>query len=170
MREDPSYCEWVMSLSAEEDSDSSLLVRFKHFLQSKGFNTKGIMTAGKHDGKTFEEVMQEDPLYCTLVTDLIKEGNNKPAMVKFKNFLDDRGFQSAEDVMTVGKHEGKTFEEVMTADPSYCASVLRLVAEGTKNSVMLRLAKFLEKQRFSLPLSEDITANSMSLKIPLHEG
>ena len=77
-------------------------------------------------------------------------------MLRFKKFLEDKGLQApAKDVMTVGKHAGKTFNEIMTDYPSYCEHVMRLSAEeGSKNFAMLRLAKYLENQGFPPP--EDV--------------
>ena len=60
--------------------------------------------------------------------------------------------------MTDGKHTGKTFKEILTADPSYCKHVMRLVAEErTNKSSMLGFAKFLENQVLPHPSVEDVS-------------
>ena len=168
MIEDPSYCAWVMGMSEEQRSKASVsIIRFRKFLGSKGFKSEEIVPSGKYEGKTFEEVMTEDPLYCAWVMDLVKEGKNSSGMIRFKDFLKDRGFQgTVEEVMIAGKHKGKTFEMVMKDDPSYCADVVRRVEEGSAHLVMLRLKKFLDKHGFSLPLAQDVITKKCTLKTP----
>ena len=70
MAEDPLYCAWVMELSAEE-AFASHMSRFQRFLEARRFQApaQDIMTAGKHKGKTFDEVMAEDPMFCSYVLD-----------------------------------------------------------------------------------------------------
>ena len=45
------------------------------------------MPVGKHKGKRFEEVMKEDPSYCSWVVTL-----GSGALLSFKSYLLDHGF------------------------------------------------------------------------------
>ena len=159
MTEDPIYCSWILDPSSGS-INSPVMLRFKKFLQDKGFQAvaEDVMIIGKHKGKTFEEVMREDPAFCTWVLDPSSDIASSVVLTRLKKFLQDHSFQAlADDVMIVGKYTGKTFEEMMIHDPTYCKSVMRLVAEqGTNNTVMLRLKKFLETQGFHLHPSEDV--------------
>ena len=127
-----------------------------------------VFQIGKNKGKTFEEVMAEDPTYVAWVMDLSTENlGSSPSLSRFRQFLDDGGYQApAEDIMFFGKYKGKTFKEMMTEDPSYCAALLRFIAEegNNHNSVLLRFKKFFETEGFSLPLAEDIIIQTFVLK------
>ena len=43
--------------------------------------------------------------------------------------------------MTYGKHKGKTFEEVMAEDPTYCTWVLSASTDSTGDLIMVRFQR-----------------------------
>ena len=131
-----------------------------------------VLPVGKHKGKTFEKVMTEDPTYCAWVMDLCKEATpNSTALLRFKEFLEDKGFSShSEGIVTTGKHTGKTLEEVMTEDPSYCGWVMSLSTEGIDTISMLRLRKLLEANGFQAPASARDETSRRALSNPKYSS
>ena len=162
MTEHPQFSSWVLK---NDSISSSNLLSFRSFLQDKGFQPKSsrarpgpwapnVIPVGKHKGKTFKEVMDEDPAFCGWVMRLSREGANSSAIEKFNTFLEDQGFSvppSAEEVLGVGEHKGKTFEEVMTEHPQFCSWVLS--DDSITSSSLLSFRSFLQDKGFRAPSS-----------------
>jgi hypothetical protein len=91
VRDDEGYCSWV----ASSDGLTGNLLEFQNFLRSRGMGGKpatkrpavasppregggggwggddgGVVSSGKHQGKTFGELLRSDPGYCSWVCGL----------------------------------------------------------------------------------------------------
>jgi len=74
---------------------------------------------GKHRGRSFEDVVSEDPDYCRWAFRL---EDPKGDVAEFTTYLR----QHYGGILTFGKHSGKLFSEIVTEDPDYCGWALTI--------------------------------------------
>ena len=75
-----------------------------------------MLKHGKHSGAPYQQVAAEDRKYCAWVLREERESNQLSHNMKaFATYLK----QQHGGLMTVGKHAGKFFNELMKEDPEY---------------------------------------------------
>mmetsp|Transcript_133209 Transcript_133209/g.426132 ORF Transcript_133209/g.426132 Transcript_133209/m.426132 type:complete len:182 (+) Transcript_133209:82-627(+) len=96
-----------------------------HLAQS-AVEAEDVVNFGKHRGKAYEEVLKEDPMYCSWVVQAAKSDktlDDKPSsehLVNFAEWLKDRHTP----LVSVGKHKGMSFTEILKTDAEYCRWVI----------------------------------------------
>jgi hypothetical protein len=135
--------EWVFS----QESVTGPLEDFKSFCLQQGYvpaaapspakrpslgGGGGVFSIGKHRGKTFDEVRLSDESYVSWVLGLADCSGN---MLEFQTYLKSQSAASlpppkvaspykgasAGPTVPSGKHAGKSFAQVVEADPGYCS-------------------------------------------------
>ena len=82
-----------------------------------------MLKCGKHTGAPYEQVAAEDRKYCAWVLREERESNQLSRNMKaFAQYLK----QQHGGLMTVGKHAGKFFGELLNEDPEYASWVMSL--------------------------------------------
>jgi len=74
---------------------------------------------GKHLGRSFEDVVSDDPDYCRWAFRL---EDPKGDIAEFATYLR----QHHGGILTFGKHSGKLFSEIVAEDPDYCGWALTI--------------------------------------------
>mmetsp|Transcript_5130 Transcript_5130/g.11383 ORF Transcript_5130/g.11383 Transcript_5130/m.11383 type:complete len:309 (-) Transcript_5130:196-1122(-) len=122
------------------------------------FDSRAMVPVGKHKGRTYDDLMQNEPMYCKW---LLSFGGGGPLAEFAAHLKSNQGSQASQaaglgsEVLRFGKHRGKSFEAIMVDDPPYLAFVRRAVQEeGTGNQQMLRFAEFLDAQQANPPSTE----------------
>ena len=70
VEEDTDYCSWVLRLGSH--STSSGLDKFASYLKK---NHGGILPIGRHKGKFYKEIIEEDSDYCSWASQIEKPGD-----------------------------------------------------------------------------------------------
>mmetsp|Transcript_6866 Transcript_6866/g.16272 ORF Transcript_6866/g.16272 Transcript_6866/m.16272 type:complete len:148 (+) Transcript_6866:53-496(+) len=101
---------------------------------------------GKHRGKTMQELMEEDPGYCSWMLQTYREDkeNCNPALQAAAEYLldqDDIDVEELEQVINFGKYKGQGFKQVMDEDPDYGQWVVG-AAEESANPNFRAFAEF----------------------------
>ena len=82
-----------------------------------------MLKYGKHTGAPYEKVAAEDRKYCAWILREERESNQLSRNMKsFAQYLK----QQHGGLMTVGKHAGKFFDELLRDDPEYASWVMAL--------------------------------------------
>ena len=97
---------------------------------------------GKHTGAPYEKVAAEDRKYCAWVLREERESNNQLShnMKSFAHYLKTQHG----GVMTVGKHSGKFFDELLKEDPEYAVWVQSLTQPG---AAMKEFSEYITEQQ-----------------------
>lgn len=130
--EDPDYCQYILEC---EDPGQGIMP-FYEWLQSnkdvleqakemQNGGAAGTVKFGRYSGRTFEEVLKEDPDYCQWVLKMEDPGVRMIAFIKWLETQD----MPKTSIVTFGKYSGMAFEEVLKEDPHYCQWLLTEVAE-----------------------------------------
>mmetsp|Transcript_46196 Transcript_46196/g.84621 ORF Transcript_46196/g.84621 Transcript_46196/m.84621 type:complete len:227 (-) Transcript_46196:199-879(-) len=125
--EAPDYCEWVLSLK----DPSPPLAAFITYLKEIGFvppkhDGNTVMSFGKHEGLTYQQIMDGQKSYCRYVLSIDKATGR---MRKLQEFLQENYKPepiSGDTVVEFGKYTGSTFKEVEESFPDYCTYMLDL--------------------------------------------
>ncbi|CAJ1403154.1 unnamed protein product [Effrenium voratum] len=101
---------------------------------------------GKHRGKTMQELVEEDPGYCSWMLQTYREDkeNCNPAFKAAAEYLldqDDIDVEELEQVINFGKYKGQGFKQVMDEDPDYGQWVVG-AAEESGNPNFRAFAEF----------------------------
>mmetsp|Transcript_67201 Transcript_67201/g.160999 ORF Transcript_67201/g.160999 Transcript_67201/m.160999 type:complete len:447 (-) Transcript_67201:119-1459(-) len=115
-----------------------------------------VLKFGKHRGKTFEEIYEEDQQYADWAVRNANQGSNGNLTV-FASFVKARRQEGSDsnqsagtvshtvlnDTVHFGKHRGKTFAEVCEEDPLYCEWVLKSQST-TENPHLQNFARYIQ--------------------------
>jgi len=97
-----------------------------------------VVEFGKHKGKTYEEVLHDDPSYCTWCSSR-SLFDCSSAGLAFSAWLFTQDVPevilSGSCKIQFGKHAGKTYEDVRQTDPGYCHFVMSLSGHGSGDGV-----------------------------------
>ena len=92
---------------------------------------------GKHRGKTFEEVAQQDRSYCSWV---FRERDLSRDLKRLQQYL----HKEHGGIVCIGKHKNKFFNDVLQQDRDYCEWVVNLKNPGAFQDFVEYLKKHLE--------------------------
>lgn len=138
---DKNYIKWICS----QKETSGPLSKYKDWIEEYTTyveNTEGIIGSGKYVGYSYDHVLFCDPGYCAwIVKNINKEDSD---LFIFKDYLKDKeivvppsptvgstndNLESStidgNSTLKTGKHSGKTFQEVLETEPSYCEYMLK---------------------------------------------
>merc|ERR1719401_2309794 len=91
LQSDPDYCHWVLSKSQDPDS-SMALQHFAAWLADQEVpeptavaadSDELIISFGKHRGKSYEEVLQEEPDFCRWALSKAQDPDSSMALRHF---------------------------------------------------------------------------------------
>ena len=114
-------------------------------------------TTGKYEGLTFEEVYKTNKWYCNFILNYDKNNSRKlknKSLLHFREFLRKKEStlanpepkEAPRNIITSGKHEGKTFEEVYQTNKWYCNFILSYDENNSrklKDASLIRFREFL---------------------------
>jgi len=203
LAEDPSYASFVRRAVKDEGSGNRQMQRFADFLAAQQVSPAATSTPersspsalgtaswtlklGKHKGKSFQEVYEEDQKYCAWAIQTAASGEAKGSLGSFAEYVKARGVVPAEAAtastssqghvaqsssassgskkLSFGKHMGKTYEEVANQQKPYCDWVLKSVAEGSnRNPQVTEFAQYIKSRAESpnaSPVQVDVTGAS----------
>eukprot|EP00445_Apocalathium_hangoei_P082407 CAMPEP_0204184184 /NCGR_PEP_ID=MMETSP0361-20130328/54239_1 /ASSEMBLY_ACC=CAM_ASM_000343 /TAXON_ID=268821 /ORGANISM="Scrippsiella Hangoei, Strain SHTV-5" /LENGTH=435 /DNA_ID=CAMNT_0051144189 /DNA_START=118 /DNA_END=1425 /DNA_ORIENTATION=+ len=124
---DPEYCDYILKaeIPDTESEQARTFVAFAKWLKTQvrlpsasGSTGTAILSFGKHNGKSYEDVLREDPLYCRWAVSPEGARISMPALLEFSRWV--RG----QAILDTGKHNGKSYEKVLRDDPQYCRWVV----------------------------------------------
>ena len=100
-----------------------------------------MLKHGKHSGAPYQQVAAEDRKYCAWVLREERDSNQLSHNMKaFATYLK----QQHGGLMTVGKHAGKFFNELMKEDPEYAIWVQSL---AQPSAAMKEFAEYIAEQQ-----------------------
>ena len=100
-----------------------------------------MLKHGKHSGAPYQQVAAEDRKYCAWVLREERESNQLSHNMKaFATYLK----QQHGGLMTVGKHAGKFFNELMKEDPEYAIWAQSL---AQPSAAMKEFAEYIAEQQ-----------------------
>eukprot|EP00445_Apocalathium_hangoei_P057463 CAMPEP_0204094244 /NCGR_PEP_ID=MMETSP0360-20130528/190831_1 /ASSEMBLY_ACC=CAM_ASM_000342 /TAXON_ID=268821 /ORGANISM="Scrippsiella Hangoei, Strain SHTV-5" /LENGTH=460 /DNA_ID=CAMNT_0051043553 /DNA_START=32 /DNA_END=1410 /DNA_ORIENTATION=+ len=141
---DPEYCDYILKaeIPDTESEQGRTFVAFAKWLKTQvllplesGPTGTAILSSGKHNGKSYEEVLREDPPYCSWVVSQEKspdgeipdtESEQARTFVAFAKWLKTQvrlpsaSGSTGTAILSFGKHNGKSYEDVLREDPLYC--------------------------------------------------
>ena len=94
---------------------------------------------GKHSGKTFEEVAQQDRSYCSWV---FRERGLSRDLKRLQKYLQNEHG----GIVCIGKHKNKFFNDVLQQDRDYCEWVVNLEPPGAFRDFAEYLKQHLEDE------------------------
>ena len=116
-----------------------------------------MLKHGKHSGAPYQKVAAEDRKYCAWVLREERESNQLSHNMKaFATYLK----QQHGGLMTVGKHAGKFFDELMKEDPEYAIWVQSL---AQPSAAMKEFSEYIAEQ-------QQIREDDQNRKRPRDEG
>jgi len=153
---EPDYVSWT--LKAAEPSDE--LKAFQNYLHAEGVNLSEhspaaqatgadvVMLVGKHKGRTFADLKATEPEYVAWA---LKQEEPTEQMKAFVDYLKAENAQSGpHTVMTMGRHIGRTFEDLRTNEKEYASWVLK--QENLKDT-MRSFAVYLQAEGVGEPVN-----------------
>lgn len=86
-----------------------------------------IVKGGKHEGRTFRELLTCAPDYCRWVVASPARPDDRTWLRALRNYVvaHKDELPPPENMASGGKHAGKSFVQILADDPSYCLWVLR---------------------------------------------
>ena len=99
---DRSYCSWVLRLGSH--STSSGLDKFASYLKK---NHGGILPIGRHKGKFYKEIIEEDSDYCSWASQIEKPGDPLKDFVHYLKLHWKESDRDREDSNAKGSEECK---------------------------------------------------------------
>jgi hypothetical protein len=95
------------------------------------------VTFGKHKGRSYADVLQEEPYYCQYILGQADSGeSSNPNFLAFATWLRSQdvpdgpsgmGDAGGSGTVGFGKHKGTSYEKVLQGDQEYCQFVLNQV-------------------------------------------
>jgi len=126
LRADPDYCSFILqAVSPDINSD----LKFVEWLKAQAVVPSGssLVSFGKYKGKSYEEVLERDPQYCSyILTNYAPSQGSIGSSTPFIEWLkaQDVPQDVPARVINFGKYRGWTYEEVLEGDPQYCSYML----------------------------------------------
>jgi len=104
----------------------------------------GRMEHGKYKGKSFEEVLELDPGYAGYIAKVAQSGD---CSANFRAFADWAGDKLVDPDLQIGfgQYYGRSFMEVLDADPDYCGYIIGLSQNDEVSHRMQRFVDWLSK-------------------------
>lgn len=171
------YCKWVASQVENEDCSESMR-RFGDWIKARmpdiqsvqqaeaqPGSDSGVVSFGKHRGKTYEAILLEEPDYCRWLLQQVEESDDvQPATGEFAEWLQ-QNQEALDDALALkdanlsvgfGKYRGRAYEEVLAEDPDYCRWVMESSEQADASTTLSQFADWLKTQDLSAaPTSDD---------------
>lgn len=119
-----------------------------------------VITFGKHNGRSYDEMVEIDPLYCEWCMRAADEPDTGDRMREFAEWLTKDGrikprtipnSTGLANVLPFGKYRGKSYEDVLDEHPEYCEWAAKTAAMPDATSGLLEFVAWLNK---SAPASQ----------------
>jgi hypothetical protein len=123
---------------------------------------------GEHRDKTYDQLLREDPGYCSWVLQRYGEDEQpSPSLSLLAEWLKFQGFEDSADASTpsagtgeslvgFGQHRDMTYEDAMTMEPDYCEWVLRTYEEDDDpKPALVAFAEWLQSEGFEVRSQDD---------------
>lgn len=142
---DPDYCQWVVAQAAAPDA-SPCLVSFASFVKEGRLERSppNVVGFGRHRGKTYEDVLEEDPDYCQWVMRRVALPGASPRLVAWSRWLSEAGVQKVErdpqaETVGFGMYRKLTLKELVDRDPYYARWICDLSQEPEPRPAIKRI-------------------------------
>ena len=135
---DKSFCEWTLKSSRPGLPSHRFAewIRQRHpdFVAATA-QVQKVMTCGKYYGKSFEEIFMLDQTYCGNVLKTSRQPESRLGIRQFADWIREQRPDFAatvQETMTLGKYQGKSYEDIFAHDPSFCEWTLDFSHPGSQ--------------------------------------